>query len=173
MARWTCALSRCRSATAAILLAGMAAFAQNRRVEFKDGEFLLEGLQLSEAPASGWESLLSVYADKSDTPMLGTWAIENGALAFRPRFPLADGVSYRAVYPGGVFSLERRTPARKPETRIEHIYPSADVLPANELKLYIYFSAPMSRGEAWQHIHMLDEKGQPLKYEFVEIQQEL
>jgi hypothetical protein len=155
----------------------MAAFAQNGglkfRVEFKDGEFLLEGLQLSDAPAGGWASLLSVYADKSDTPMLGTWALENGALAFRPRFPLADGVSYRAVYPGGVFSLDRKPPARQPETRIEHIYPSADVLPANELKLYIYFSAPMSRGEAWQHIHLLEDNGNPVPLAFLQLDQEL
>ena len=47
------------------------------------------------------------------------------------------------------------------------------MLPSNTLKLYIYFSAPMSRGEAWQHIHLLDERGQQLKFEFVEIQQEM
>ena len=58
-------------------------------------------------------------------------------------------------------------------TRVLHVYPSTDVLPSNTLKLYIYFSAPMSRGEAWQRIQLLDENGQPLKFEFVEIQQEL
>jgi hypothetical protein len=69
--------------------------------------------------------------------------------------------------------FERPKQQFTPTTRVAHVYPSTDVLPSNTLKLYIYFSAPMSRGEAWQHIHMLDEKGQPLKYEFVEIQQEL
>jgi hypothetical protein len=36
------------------------------------------------------------------------------------------------------------------------------VLPSNQLRLYIYFSAPMSRGEAERHIHVLDSQGQPL-----------
>jgi hypothetical protein len=44
-----------------------------------------------------------------------------------------------------------------------HIYPSADVLPSNQLRLYIYFSAPMSRGVAAQYIHISDENGKILQ----------
>ena len=47
------------------------------------------------------------------------------------------------------------------------------MLPANELKLYIYFSAPMSRGEAWKHIHLLDDAGKPVPLAFLELDQEL
>ena len=43
--------------------------------------------------------------------------------------------------------------------RVEHVYPSANVLPSNQLRLYIYFSAPMSRGEAARYLHVLDENG--------------
>jgi hypothetical protein len=50
-----------------------------------------------------------------------------------------------------------------PITRVAHVYPSADVLPSNQLRLYIYFSAPMSRGEAAQHMHILDENGKVLQ----------
>ena len=46
-----------------------------------------------------------------------------------------------------------------PRARVEHVYPSADVLPSNQLRLYIYFSEPMSRGEAVHHIHFLDDAG--------------
>jgi hypothetical protein len=46
--------------------------------------------------------------------------------------------------------------------RVERVYPSADVLPSNQLRLYIYFSAPMSRGEAEQRIHVLDAGGKVL-----------
>ena len=91
---------------------------------------------------------------------------------------LSPGVRYRAVFeaPGGkpvAATFEKKRPQLAATTRVTHVYPSTDVLPSNTLKLYIYFSAPMSRGEAWQHIHLLDEKGTPLKFEFVEIQQEL
>jgi len=173
MARWTCARSRCLSVIAAILLVGVAAFAQAAHVEFKDGAFRLTGWQGGgAAPSGGWESVLAVYAADADTPMLGGYSVEGNALIFRPRFPLSTGVGYRAVFPGGVFVVDA---AAKPpsSTRVEHIYPSADVLPANELKLYIYFSAPMSRGEAWQHIHLLESDGKPVPLAFLELDQEL
>src|SRR6201999_148754 len=49
-----------------------------------------------------------------------------------------------------------------PTARVLNVYPSGDVLPSNQLRLYIYFSAPMSRGEAAQYIHVLDDKGKDL-----------
>ena len=93
-------------------------------------------------------------------------------LVFRPRFPLTRGVAYRAVFPGGTLTVDA-VPSLPPSTRVDHIYPSASILPANELKLYIYFSAPMSRGEAWQHIHLLDDAGKPVLLAFLELDQEL
>src|SRR5205085_9236781 len=47
------------------------------------------------------------------------------------------------------------------------VYPSTDVLPSNQLRLYIYFSASMSRGEAEQRIHVLDAAGKPLPAVFL------
>ena len=44
-------------------------------------------------------------------------------------------------------------------TVVEEIYPTADVLPENHLKFYLHFSAPMSRGEAYLRVHLLDEAG--------------
>jgi hypothetical protein len=46
-------------------------------------------------------------------------------------------------------------------------------VPENQLKLYLHFSAPMSRGEAYQRIHLLDGAGQPIPLPFLEIDQEL
>ena len=173
MARWNCAQSRCLSAIAAILLVGVAAFAQAAHVEFKDGTFRLTGWKGgNEPPSAGWESVLSVYAAGADTPMFGSYSVESGTLVFRPRFPLSSDVGYMAVFPGGIFVVDAGAKAPA-SARVEHIYPSADVLPANELKLYIYFSAPMSRGEAWQHIHLLDGDGKPVPLAFLELDQEL
>lgn len=171
MARWTCARSRCLNAIAATLLLGVAAFAQATKpfVEFKDGVFRLMNWKGSAETA---ESALAVYAAGADTPMLGTYSKEGDALVFRPRFPLSSGISYRAVFPGGTFVVGA-APAATPGARVEHVYPSASVLPANELKLYIYFSASMSRGEAWKHIHLLDDAGKPVPLAFLELDQEL
>jgi hypothetical protein len=149
----------------------MAAFPQTAHVEYKDGVFRLTGVKAGEP-----QSVLSVYAAGADTPMLGAYSVEGDAIVFRPRFPLAAGVSYRAVFPGGTYVVDAAAKAPS-TTRVEHIYPSASVLPANELKLYIYFSAPMSRGEAWKHIHLLydggADSGKSVPLAFLELDQEL
>jgi hypothetical protein len=87
-------------------------------------------------------------------------------------------VRYRAIFqpPGGSpreawFDGPKRDSTRS--TRVVHIYPSEDVLPSNTLRMYVYFSAPMSRGEAWKRIHVLDEDGNPIELPFLVIDQEL
>jgi hypothetical protein len=106
-------------------------------------------------------------------PLLGTYAVEAGSLVFQPSFPFAPGVRYRAIFdpPGGGPALEKTfdgpAKATTPSARVDRVYPSTDVLPSNQLRLYIYFSAPMSRGEAGQHIHMLDETGKTLEGVFL------
>ena len=61
---------------------------------------------------------------------------------------------------------------RRP-TVVEAIYPSSDVLPENQLKFYIHFSAPMSRGDSYRHIRLLDAKGKPVEAPFLELAEEL
>jgi hypothetical protein len=101
--------------------------------------------------------------------MLGAYTVEAGTLVFRPRYPLAPGVRYRAVFqqPGQRAPIERSFdgPAQPPAaaTRVERVYPSADVLPSNTLRLYIYFSAPVSRGEVSTRLRILDSAGKELK----------
>lgn len=43
-----------------------------------------------------------------------------------------------------------------------------DVLPDNQLKFYVFFSAPMRRGEAWRHIHLLNQNGTAVDLPFLE-----
>jgi hypothetical protein len=41
------------------------------------------------------------------------------------------------------------------------------------LKFYLHFSAPMSRGDSYRHVTLLDETNQPVELPFVEIGEEL
>src|SRR4051812_4173224 len=132
------------------------------------------------APAEGgWAALFSVYAGTGDVPpMLGSYAIEGGSLVFRPRFALGADVPVRAIFrPLEGRPIEVAFPASSlratPSTRVDHVYPSADVLPANQLKFYVHFSAPMARGEAWRRVHLLNDKGVEVVLPFLEIDQEL
>ena len=110
--------------------------------------------------------------------MLGSYEVNDRVLTFHPRFPISPGVRYRAVFHAGTDRAEATFDgppnATNRVTRVDRIYPSADVLPSNVLRLYVYFSAPMSRGEAWQHIHLIDaDTIHPVDLPFLELEQEL
>jgi hypothetical protein len=56
---------------------------------------------------------------------------------------------------------------------VDHVYPSRDALPENQLRFYLHFSAPMSRGDVYQYIRLLDAAGKPVETPFLELEQEL
>jgi len=168
-----------RIGLAALLLPLTAGAAADVSIRAADGAFQVTGWKASLEPSAGWSSVFSVYAGLADMPaMLGSYTVEGAVLTFRPRWPVAPGMHVRAVFHlPGLAPVEATfdTPARAAAaaTRIERVYPSTDVLPANTLKLYICFSAAMRRGEAWQHIRLLDSQGVAVKAPFLEIDQEL
>jgi len=54
--------------------------------------------------------------------------------------------------------------AAKAPPRVVKIYPTADVLPANHLRFYIYFDRPMRGGkELFKHLVILDAKGKEIE----------
>jgi hypothetical protein len=128
------------------------------------------------------DATLELFVDgpTEPPPVLGGVTRTGDALVFAPRFPLQPGLRYRAVYraPGEppqveVLQAGAALAAATQPTRLERVDPSADVLPENLLKLYLRFSAPMSRGEAYLRIRLLDEHGKPVELPFLEIDQEL
>lgn len=79
--------------------------------------------------------------------------LEKGVVVFLPHFPLVDGLTYALLVgvggagdPPEVWTLERAARPVRPSTKVAAIYPTADVVPMNLLKIYVYFSAPMSEG---------------------------
>ena len=56
--------------------------------------------------------------------------------------------------------LSRETP------EVEAVYPSADVLPENLLRMYVQFSKPMKTVGNLERIKLIDEEGNELKYVF-------
>jgi hypothetical protein len=108
----------------------------------------------------------------------GTWSVEGDRVRFEPRFALDRGVRYRAEYraAGGApvvsfFTLPATTAV--PTTSVSQIFPSGDVLPENQLKFYVQFSAPMSRGEAYAQVQLRDAAGRPIELAFLELEEEL
>ena len=125
--------------------------------------------------------VLEVAVDKPGAPALaGTYRVEPGVVTFTPRYPLQPGLAYRATFRLGAetatATLTPVSPAQNtPATSVERVYPTTGVWPENQLKFYIHFTAPMSRGEAFQRIHLLDRNARDaeIKLPFLEIDEEL
>ena len=119
------------------------------------------------------EAVLTValLADNTGTPgpsILGKYERNGNQLSFTPRFPLRPGATYRATLKaaGTTRSVDCAIPqlAAKTPPRIVKIYPSADVLPANLLRFYIYFDRHMRGGKGlFEHLAILDDKGQEVE----------
>ena len=137
-------------------------------------------------PPDAWTRLFAVYvaaagpADPETPAIVGSYTVAAGRIRFVPRYPLAPGLRYRAVLrlpdrPGEPIEKEFLLP-RSPAvatTVVEAVYPTGERVPENLLKLYLHFSAPMSRGEAYRRVHLLDGSGKPVDLPFLEIEAEL
>jgi hypothetical protein len=155
----------------AVLLLSQTAVAASVSIQLDNGAFKVSG-STGREPAGGWASIFTVSTGPDLPPLFGAYSIEEGALTFRPRYPLASGVTYYVVFHPPESAPVEATfhgpePVAAPQTRMTAIYPSSPALPANQLKLYIVFSAPMQGGDFWQSIHLIDQDGKPAYLPFV------
>ncbi len=136
-------------------------------IQLEDGAVVVRGITSPGAVA--------VYIDgKEHLPALaGAQQQRPGEVRFLPRFPLQPGLSYKAIYGGTSAILRVPKVERQPTARIDRIYPTADRLPSNQLKLYLHFTEPMSKGEAFRRIHLIDDTGKTVADPFLEIEEEL
>lgn len=117
---------------------------------------------------------VKVYVGAGDVlPVLGTLTQDGSDILFKPRFELAKTVASRVVVNGKEFAFAAEAAELERTTEVERVYPSGGVIPANQLKFYIHFSAPMHAGEAWENLRLLDQNGKEVELAFIEIDQEL
>jgi hypothetical protein len=96
-----------------------------------------------------------------------------------PQAPLTPGVSYHAIFQGstlgpGFSDLTQDyqiTPeASASQARVTEVFPHGQVLPANVFRFYVTFSAPMAEGQVFRYVRLLNEKGEPLRQAFHEVE---
>ncbi len=155
-----------------LTLAASALFADDIRLESAGGKPVFRAFS-----ASGGDLTVAVDAANSE-PMLGSLFAVKGVVQFTPRFPLTPGMKYRATWKPAkgeqvtaIFEIPK--PHIDPTTIVENVFPTASVLPENQLKFYVHFSAAMSKGEAYKHIHLLKANGTAVELPFLEIDEEL
>jgi hypothetical protein len=118
-------------------------------------------------------------------PVAGSWSVAGGALRFEPQFPLLPGVKYRVFCDLGAIPRTKLTgekftlpvliprPAPGPRVGVTAVYPSANRLPENTLRLYVHFSGPVARGDVYKHVRLVRDDGTEVKNPFLQIDQEL
>lgn len=142
----------------------------------------LSAVRARQLSAGEWTTLLRVtVAPESDAqspsvsdvpPVAGSYAVTDTALVFTPLFGFDAGRQYRAVFepsamPAGedsrlgsplVAVVGRPKVQLTPSTVVAQVYPTTDIVPENQLHLYIHFSAPMGLKGGLEHVRLLDEQ---------------
>jgi len=120
----------------------------------------LQGTESREA----WTAVLKVSVGPDQPATIGTYQIDNGRIVFTPMFPLDPGRQYHVTFttPGAapltsIVSLPARSTT--PTTMVAEVYPTAEVVPENQLRLYIHFSAPMGSKGGLSYVHLFAEDG--------------
>jgi hypothetical protein len=152
-----------------------------------------EALQALRGPAWTPERRAGLFsiaiAIESDGPkrpdrpnMMGTYRVEGDSLRFTPRYPFDRGRTYSATFrpsllSGGtgdeVASTHLVPKIVRVPSMVTKVTPSVDRVPENLLKFYLYFSGPMSRGEVYDRVRLLNEDGRAVEAPFLRIAEEL
>jgi hypothetical protein len=151
--------------------------------------------------AEQWSSALrvTVVSDAAPgaaalPPVIGRYTVERRAVVFKPEFGFDPGRRYRVVFDASKIASGEDTsqPARPersrraaltavvglpgrdlvPTTIVSHVFPSAEVVPENQLRLYVHFSAPMGLKGGIGHVRLLDETGDEVREPFLPLDAE-
>jgi hypothetical protein len=94
------------------------------------------------------------------SPMAGRLVRDGADLCFVPRFAFLNGTVYTVTVDGAIAAtLVRAWPDRRATTEVAGIRPTSAEVPRNLLRLYVWFSAPMSQGYAAGHVRLADDSG--------------
>jgi hypothetical protein len=142
----------------------------------------VRGLSPGSIRTAGPELLRVEASEPLDTtsdlpPLVGRYVTDDGILRFVPRYRPAGGLKLRVtLVRESVIVRDFLLPADAvppATTTVTAVYPSADTIPANHLRWYLEFSAPMREGEATGHIQLVDAGGEEVADAFLIVSEEL
>lgn len=140
-------------------------------------------LARSRPDAASWSTVVRVSVLGQPAPIAGSYTVDHGTVVFRPAFPLEPGRRYEATVDLAGTPVQR-TPAivrvdlalpandLTPTTRVISVEPLADTWPANTLRAYVYFSAPMDGTSGVSHITLRDRDGSVVDHAFLTVEAE-
>lgn len=110
----------------------------------------------------------------------GNYTRVRNSLIFHPYFPFENGLTYVVrtkdtnfdnTYSYQPFQIGKQEAVEK--AAVVGTHPLSDKLPENLLRFYIYFNTPMKKGQALNHIKLIDADGNIDNYAFMKFKQEL
>lgn len=129
-----------------------------------------------------WSSFFYIQTNPNAPAVLGKYSIQNNHLSFAPRFLpdpkvnyfvtfsypmlallLSDDITEQNIYTD-VASFE---PPKTTQPEVDSFTPDLEEVPANLLRFYVHFSAPMGLENPYDFISIEDESGQKLVDPFV------
>jgi hypothetical protein len=150
----------------------------------------LPSLQADDAFKLRLVSAFRVYVEAvgAESPMAGRHEIVADRFRFTPRFPFREGIAYAVsvdevclLLIGAVACPSEPLPAiaftiaatEYAAAGVAAVEPRVDRLPANLLRFYLYFSAPMAQGNVYSHIHLARSDGSRVPSPFLKLSGEL
>lgn len=129
------------------------------------------------ATREAWAQVFRVAVAPDQAPMLGDYSIDGDRIVFTPMFPFDPGRQYHVTFaPAGatpiIATVGLAATHTTPTTVVAQVYPSGDVVPENQLRLYVHFSAPMGMKGGLDYIHLLDDRGQEVNDPFLPLDAE-
>jgi hypothetical protein len=104
----------------------------------------------------------------------GEVVVDGADLCFVPRFGFVGGTVYAAVLDGRrLRDLAHPRPPRPATAEVAAITPATAEVPRNLLRLQLWFSAPMSEGQAATCVRLVDDDGEELAHSLLPVDDEL
>jgi hypothetical protein len=124
-----------------------------------------------------WAQVFSVKVAADAAPMLGEYLVDGSRIRFTPMFPLDPGRQYHATFsPTGavpiIATIGLPATHTTPTTVVAQLFPSGEVIPENQLRLYVHFSAPMGMKGGLEYVHLLDDEGKEVVDPFLPLDAE-
>ena len=111
-------------------------------------------------------------------PLAGTYTLTETGVRFEPQFALVPGRNTsRSARPperqAALASLRWPKPPPRPAGGVIAVYPSANRLPENTLRMYVHFSGPVARGNVYRHMKLVRDDGVEVRDPFLALEEEL
>ncbi len=125
-----------------------------------------------------WSKVLRVAvreAGPEQPGVAGRYVVGRYTVQFVPMFPLDPGREYDVRFepsrlprgalhemPAARTTVSLPAVARVPSTVVAGVFPSGEVIPENQLRMYVQFSGPMGQGNGLDHLALLDQRGREI-----------